>query len=252
MASVESTSLEPVPARQPEDEILSAYGLYFADEALSTVRHEVLNRMTALGALSFELRRGLDPPGGEVRERLEDLNRQIGLICESVARRLAPPRSDPPPRSSVRRAFEQVTALCQGPAELQLYPPPRSSVAIEPLQLAVALLCVVENAVEACRGRRRASVELRCEAQDDNRLGIEVIDNGPGMEPEVELRAFERFFTTKPGHAGLGLCVARTLMMRWRGEVQLANRKDGPGRSEGLRVTLVLPAARPRGKRERE
>ena len=196
---------------------------------------------------SYELRRGLQPTRGEVRERLEDMNRQIGLICESVARRLAPPRTDPPPRCSVRRVVEQVTALCRGPAELQVSAPPRSYLAIDPLQLGVALLCVVENAVEACRDRRRPCVELRCEALKDNRLGIEVIDNGPGIAPDAELRAFDRYFSTKPGHAGLGLCVARTLLTRWRGDILLANRKEGDG---GLRVTLALPSARPRGKQE--
>jgi signal transduction histidine kinase len=251
MASAETGSsstspLETAENRQPGGEILAAYGLYFADEALSSVRHEVLNRMTALGALSFELRRGLEPTRVEIRARLEDLNRQIGLVCESVARRLAGPRVDPPPRCQVRRVFEQVAALCRAPVDFQVFPPPRSAVAIEPLQLAVALLCVLENAVQACRVRRRPCVELRCEAQADNRLGIEVLDNGPGIEPDVELRAFDRFFSTKPGHAGLGLCVARTLLMRWRGDIQLRNRDDGEA---GVQVTLLLPSAGPRGKR---
>ncbi len=68
MPSVErGGSSPPLRPEGPDPQggaIRAAYGLFFADEALSAVRHDVLNRLTALGALSFELRRGLEPIGG--------------------------------------------------------------------------------------------------------------------------------------------------------------------------------------------
>jgi C4-dicarboxylate-specific signal transduction histidine kinase len=227
--------------------ILSAYGLHFADEALSAVRHDVLNRMTALGALGFELRQGLRPPRAEVRERLQDLNRQIAMVCESVSRRLSPPRSEPPPRCSIREVVERVAALSQGPIGLPSAPAPRLWAAIEPVQLGVSLLCLVENALEACAQRPRGRVRLLWRSEDDDRVAIEVVDNGPGLPAAVEARAFERFFTTKPGHAGLGLCVARTILLRWRGELEL---QCTPGES-GTRVTVRLPAAARRARAAR-
>jgi C4-dicarboxylate-specific signal transduction histidine kinase len=216
--------------------ILSAYGAHYADEALSALRHDVLNRMTALGALGFEIRRSLQPKG-EVRERLEDLNRQIGMVCESVARRLTSPRSEPPPRCPVRETVERVAAVCQGPVALPSIPP-RLSAAIEPVELGVALLCLVENALEAGARRPRARVRLLWQADAEDRVAIEVVDGGPGLSPAVQARAFERFFSTKPGHAGLGLCVARTIVLRWGGDLELA-RAAG---DHGTRATLRLPA----------
>ena len=93
--------VKPAPAGQAEQTsrrlsvtLLESYALYCADEALSVVRHDVLNRITAFGALSYELRQALPHKGegGDVaRQRLEDLNRQVGLLTEVVGRRLAQP-----------------------------------------------------------------------------------------------------------------------------------------------------------------
>jgi signal transduction histidine kinase len=227
------------------DAIVSAHALYVADEALSAVRHEVLNRMTAVGALSFEIRRALEQPPEQVRERLEDLNRQVGLVCEAVARRLAPPRNELPAKCAIRDLMEPLALLCAGPVELRTSVS-RMQAGFDPLPLAVALLCVIENAVQACADERRPLVEVHWEAAGEDRLAVEVIDNGPGLNAEVETRAFERFFTTREGHAGLGLSVARTLLTRGRGEISLHNRSEEVG---GTRVRIVVPAAR-RGRGE--
>jgi signal transduction histidine kinase len=223
------------------DAIRTACGLYFADEALSSVRHDILNRVTAMGAITFELR-GLAPAPGEVRDRLEDLNRQIGLICGSVARRLAGPRSDPAPRCPLREVVDAVAGA--SPIRLEIKGPPatpRLWAAIEPVALGVVLTCLVDNAREAGSSR----VRISWSAAEEARIALQVSDDGSGLAPAAEAQAFERFFTTKPGHAGLGLCVARTILVRWLGDLQIER-----GGREGTRATLLLPAAPRRGKSE--
>jgi signal transduction histidine kinase len=243
MPSVKVTqTFAPVVARGPvtAEAIVSAHALYVADEALSSVRHDVLNRMTAVGALSFEIRRALEPPAEPVRDRLEDLNRQVAMVCQTVARRLAPPRAEAPGRCPLRELMEPLHFLCAGPVELQTSST-RAYVSCDPLPLAVALLCLLENAVQASAEARRPLVEVSWQAEGEDRVVLEVIDNGDAMTPEVEARAFERFFTTRAGHAGLGLSVARTLITRGGGEIELRRRPAG---EPGTRVRLLLPAAR--------
>jgi signal transduction histidine kinase len=237
----------PLPAarrRRPvalKDAIRPACLLYFADEALSSVRHDVLNRMTAMGALTFELRRTLEP-AAEVRDRLEDLNRQIGLICGSVTRRLAPGRSEPTPRRPLREVVDAVAASSPGPLQIRGPVAPRLWVAVEPVALAVALTCLVDNARESGGQRVRITIST----PEEGRIALEVSDDGPGLTAAAEAQAFERFYTTKPGHAGLGLCVARTIIQRWQGDLGLDSRAG-----EGTRATLLVPAAPRRGKSER-
>ncbi len=56
--------------------------------------------------------------------------------------------------------------------------------------------------------------------EEDHRIIIEIIDNGPGIPKEIQSRIFEPFFTTKaPGHGtGLGLHISHDI---------IANRHQG-------------------------
>jgi two-component system, sensor histidine kinase RegB len=69
----------------------------------------------------------------------------------------------------------------------------------EPLRQ--ALIALVRNAFDASAADQR--VTMRIEAAD--RLRIEVIDHGRGMDDAARARAGEPFFSTKPPGAGLGL-----------------------------------------------
>ncbi|MDH3831517.1 MAG: HAMP domain-containing histidine kinase, partial [Gammaproteobacteria bacterium] len=51
-------------------------------------------------------------------------------------------------------------------------------------------------------GTRLSSSELPC---------LDIINNGPGIEPELAEKIFEPFFTTKSSGTGLGLYIAREI-----------------------------------------
>ncbi len=100
------------------------------------------------------------------------------------------------------------------------------------VQVAVALL---SNAARATgpSGHIRVSVE-----QGEGEARLTVADDGAGMGDEIRSRAFEAFFTTRPGEAlGLGLSTARAIVERHHGRITL---ESAPGR--GTTVTVVLPA----------
>ncbi|GIE36553.1 hypothetical protein Ait01nite_095980 [Actinoplanes italicus] len=69
---------------------------------------------------------------------------------------------------------------------------------------------------------------------------VEVTDSGTGMTPEVQRRAFEPFFSTKPGvrTAGLGLSTAHGIVTQAGGAIVLTS---PPG--SGTTVRVRLPAA---------
>lgn len=69
---------------------------------------------------------------------------------------------------------------------------------------------------------------------------LAVTDNGHGMTPEVQARAFEESFSTKPAGRGrgIGLFLCKTLVEQSGGRIELASM---PG--AGTTVSLVLPVA---------
>jgi CheY-like chemotaxis protein len=71
-------------------------------------------------------------------------------------------------------------------------------------------------------------------------VAIVVEDDGPGFGTGTLEHAARPFFTTKPGHLGLGLSIATRIARRAGGKVELA-----PGSTGGARATLSVPAAEP-------
>jgi len=98
-------------------------------------------------------------------------------------------------------------------------------------QLGQGLFNVTENALSAARSR--VSVRLQ---ETDGVFTISVVDDGPGIPPELLPRAAEPFVTTKEDGSGMGLFIASEMARRWGGELALENLAEG-----GLRATFRLP-----------
>jgi signal transduction histidine kinase len=98
---------------------------------------------------------------------------------------------------------------------------------------------IIDNSVDAMKGKGRLT--LRTYLQD-NRIVVEIEDNGPGIPVEIQSRIFEPFFTTKPPGAGtgLGLHISYNIIQKHRGQIQI---QSGPGNTL-FRITLPLRLSR--------
>jgi signal transduction histidine kinase len=102
-----------------------------------------------------------------------------------------------------------------------------------PEELAHALGSVLDNAAEA-RASGDSSVTLRT-IVDEERIVMEVSDNGPGFDAFVRRKISRPFFTTKPGHQGLGLYFARMLVERNEGSIESSR---GPAGGALMRIVF--------------
>lgn len=113
------------------------------------------------------------------------------------------------------------------------------AVFVDRIQIQQVIVNLVRNAIEAMdAGPRR---ELTIEAglsTTSGRVGIRVIDTGPGLAPEVAERLFQPFVTTKEQGMGVGLSICRSIVQGHGGELRVA-----PNPSGGTIFSFDLPAA---------
>lgn len=87
-------------------------------------------------------------------------------------------------------------------------------------------------------------VRVRAEVERDERgrpqIVIDVIDNGMGIEPEIESRIFEPFVSGKPNGTGLGLALVKKIVVLHGGRIEVHSK---PGK--GTRFTVLLPITPP-------
>ncbi|MBK1837655.1 response regulator [Azospirillum sp. YIM B02556] len=116
-------------------------------------------------------------------------------------------------------------------------------VAIDPVQLEMAVLNLVLNARDAMPGG--GGIRIAAAPGPEPRTArIEVSDSGTGMPPEVMARAFDPFFTTKGvgKGTGLGLSMVYGFARQSGGTAAIASR---PGEGTRVRIDLPLTDARP-------
>jgi signal transduction histidine kinase len=95
-------------------------------------------------------------------------------------------------------------------------------------------LNLIDNALDALH--ESGSIDVSA-CRELDRVVVRVVDDGPGIPPDVESRIFDPFFTTKPPGQGigLGLELSRRLVRRYQGDIEVESR---PGRTE-FRVSLA-------------
>ncbi len=119
------------------------------------------------------------------------------------------------------------------------------TVATDATRLRQILLNLVGNAAKFTRD---GVVQVRLDVEalsGEQHVRIDVIDNGPGIEPDVARRLFEPFYqgemgiARKHGGTGLGLALSRQLARTLGGDVTFASPPEG-----GSIFSLTLPVCR--------
>ena len=98
---------------------------------------------------------------------------------------------------------------------------------------------IIDNAIYALGKDGELTIETIC---DPRNVTVKVIDNGPGIPPEIISRIFDPFFTTKKvgEGTGIGLDLVNRIIKRHSGTITVNSK---PGRTEFL-ISLPLTEQR--------
>jgi C4-dicarboxylate-specific signal transduction histidine kinase len=107
------------------------------------------------------------------------------------------------------------------------------------LQLQHALVHLLDNAFDAVESLQPADRQVTVTTETDSaRVIVRVRDVGAGLGGADIQKLCEPFFTTKEGHAGLGLTISRRIITSHDGELRAATHESG-----GAIFQLEIPAS---------
>ena len=230
-----------------ETEERFAAGLAQLGELSAGVAHELRNSLaTVQGYLALAARRDLP---AEAREEIAEARREAGELARVIDDFLtfARPGSgvvEPVDLGALLRRATSDPALGGVPFELTAEGPALPPIAGDPHLLQRALRNLLLNAAQATlaqaaeagapgRAPEPVVVRLRSEA---GVATITIDDRGTGLAPEIRDRLFEPFASGRPGGAGLGLALARRIVLMHGGSLELQAREPF-----GVRAEIRLP-----------
>jgi two-component system NtrC family sensor kinase len=239
MIGQDLTLLRSMEAAAEHAERLAAIGRLVAG-----VVHELNNPLTAVTMYSEVLHerfvaRGQDPADVEKIRSIRDAGQRIQRLARDLVTYARPggaagelldlgPVVDEAIRMAAPALDESGATLSREGEGLHVVEGTRAGLT----QVAVAL---VTNAAQAVARGGQIRVTL---GREGDEVVLTVADQGSGMTPDVEARAFEPFFTTRPGLGiGLGLPIVHGIVERLGGRIAL---RTETGR--GTTVTVRLPA----------
>ena len=213
----------------------------------SVIAHEINNPLEAITNLMYLLRAEIDPGGpatGYIGMVENELERISGITKQTLRWNRESADCQEPFRAGdmvddVLRLFSgkirnrQITVEMQGERELEL----RGVVG----QLRQVLANLVSNAIDAAPVGGHVTVSILSHGASGREVGFAVRDDGVGMPPEIQKRAFEPFYSTKGDLGnGLGLYISREIVERHGGKIEV---ESSPG--DGTTMRVWLPSSGP-------
>jgi signal transduction histidine kinase len=212
------------------------------------VSHEINNTLAPIRSVAATLRTGLDK-----RLRADDAGADVDMALKLIVERVdalatfidgyAEVAKHPEPTrrlTDVARLLGGASTLFAEEAgrrgvTLEVRADHAGSVEVDAQQLERVLVNLIKNALEAAP--RGSAVDVIA-ARVAGGLEILVADAGPGISPEARRNLFVPYFTTKPGGSGIGLALARQIVVAHGGTITAERSPSG-----GTLMRVTMPDA---------
>lgn len=227
-----SVRAEQLQTAREHDRRLAVLG-----EMSAVVAHELRNPLASLKGHAQLLAEAL-APGGREQQKAERVVRdavRLEELCEDLLSFVGSDTIEPQPTDAVMLLREAAAAV--GMEQLTVVVPATPiRWRLDPVRIHQVLTNVLRNAVQSQPNGRPPHAAV---AVEDGELVFTVRDFGAGIPTEKIERIFDPFVTTRARGTGLGLAVARRIVMLHGGRISAANHPQG-----GAVFRIVIPAER--------
>lgn len=190
------------------------------------VAHELRNPLNSIKVHSQYLQLGFaadDPANAYAKIIISEVNRMDKLLTglRDLSRAQEITLSLGSAEEAIVNAFGLMrpVARCKG-VEIKLKLGETPEVLHDSAKIEQVLINLLKNAVEATMAG--SHVVMRASTSAQGALNVEVLDDGPGIDPEDAERIFDLFYSTKGKTGeGVGLAICREIVERHRGTIAL-------------------------------
>ncbi len=229
--------------RKAQGEMVRREKLATLGQVAGSVAHELRNPLGTIRNATYLLNMtvGRDLKGKAVRH-LELINSEIARSDRIITSLLDFARGRPcnPEPCNLAETFRDAEELAELGDDVRVeydIPDDLAPVIADDSQMTQAFLNLFRNAGQAMNEHGVISVTARA---TDGVVRVRILDQGPGIEPEVMRRLFEPLFSTRTFGVGLGLPICRSFIEANNGTLEV---ESEIGR--GTTFTVTLPVAEP-------
>lgn len=126
-----------------------------------------------------------------------------------------------------KETFPNIELICHFPISDDLF------LLVQPKHVSEIFINLLVNAREAIKGQGTITIDVARESDSD--IVINFSDSGPGIDPKIQTKIFESYFSTKEGGSGLGLGIVKKYLEFYSGTISLKSS------ATGTTFTLVFP-----------
>ena len=238
--------------RRTRAALLANEKLAVAGRLAATIAHEIHNPLDSVANLLYLLQH--DPKDAEARHFLDIAQSELARVTQISRAMLSLYReSKAPVPVDLKDMLDDLLLLMEGRFNtlgVTVTSDLPHGIVVDgfPAELRQVFTNLITNAAEAAAQGGTVLVRIIPQHAGLNPSGqmleegaiVEIIDNGPGILPEVRDHLFQPFFTTKGERGtGLGLWVSQGIIRKHAGTIQLESRIDGPDRGTTASVFLA-------------
>ncbi len=237
---VEMQALDRIMRINREEALLSAHKT--SQNLIRGLAHEVKNPLGGIRGAAQLLASEVENSDPELKEYTDIISSEVERLSHLVDRMLGPTRPANMEPVNIHAVTEQVATLIKAETRGELpivrdYDPSIPEVSGDKEQLIQAVLNVVKNGMQSLRGAgmigQGGSIRLRTRVQRHFTIGkahhrmvcrLDIIDNGPGIPPDIAERIFYPMISGRADGRGLGLSITQSAINLHHGLIECDSR----------------------------